>query len=115
MLQTPLCPLLGISVPIIQGALGGPSQPSVRLAAVAPVPVVAASGIAHGRGLAEAVALGAQGANVGNRFIASEEAELSEGYKRAVSLPDPTGRWGPSFRTTSGPRLRKGPTRPRRG
>jgi enoyl-[acyl-carrier protein] reductase II len=52
--------------------------------AVAPVPVVAAGGIADGRGLAAALALGAQGANVGTRFIASEEAELSEGYKQAV-------------------------------
>lgn len=52
--------------------------------AVAPVPVVAAGGIADGRGLAAALALGAQGANVGTRFIASEEAELGEGYKNAV-------------------------------
>ena len=51
---------------------------------VAPVPVVAAGGIADGRGLAAALALGAQGANVGTRFIASEEAEVSEGYKDAV-------------------------------
>ena len=33
MLQTPLCSLLGISVPVIQGALGGTWPPSVRLAA----------------------------------------------------------------------------------
>ena len=52
--------------------------------AVAPVPVVAAGGIADGRGLAAALALGAQGATVGTRFIASEEAELGEGYKEAV-------------------------------
>jgi enoyl-[acyl-carrier protein] reductase II len=52
--------------------------------AVAPLPVVAAGGIADGRGLAAALALGAQGANVGTRFIASEEAELSEGYKACV-------------------------------
>ena len=32
MLQTPLCSLLGIRAPIIQGALGGPWPPSVRLA-----------------------------------------------------------------------------------
>ena len=51
---------------------------------VAPVPVVAAGGIADGRGLAAALALGAQGANVGTRFIASDEAQLSDGYKKAV-------------------------------
>lgn len=33
MLQTPLCSLLGIRAPIIQGALGGPWPPSVGLAA----------------------------------------------------------------------------------
>jgi enoyl-[acyl-carrier protein] reductase II len=52
--------------------------------AVAPLPVVAAGGIADGRGLAAALALGAKGVNVGTRFIASDEAELSEGYKASV-------------------------------
>lgn len=51
---------------------------------VAPLPVVAAGGIADGRGLAAALALGAQGVNVGTRFIASEEAELSDGNKACV-------------------------------
>lgn len=70
------------------GGFGGASSTMVLVPqvvdAVAPVPVVAAGGIADGRGLAAALALGAQGANVGTRFIASEEAELSEGYKQAV-------------------------------
>src|SRR5919199_6325145 len=52
--------------------------------AVAPVPVVAAGGIADGRGLAAALALGAHGANVGTRFVASVEAELADDYKKAV-------------------------------
>lgn len=42
--------------------------------AVAPIPVVAAGGIADGRGLAAALMLGAQGALIGTRFYASEEA-----------------------------------------
>ena len=41
--------------------------------AVAPVPVVAAGGIADGRGLAAALALGATGAWVGTRFLAAHE------------------------------------------
>lgn len=41
--------------------------------AVAPVPVVAAGGVADGRGLAAALMLGAQGAWLGTRFIASAE------------------------------------------
>lgn len=42
--------------------------------AVAPIPVVAAGGIADGRGLAAALMLGAHGALIGTRFCASTEA-----------------------------------------
>ncbi len=42
--------------------------------AVASTPVLAAGGIADGRGLAAALMLGAQGALMGTRFYASEEA-----------------------------------------
>ncbi|OOG58744.1 nitronate monooxygenase [Polaromonas sp. C04] len=42
--------------------------------AVAPTPVLAAGGIADGRGLAAALALGAHGALIGTRFYASTEA-----------------------------------------
>lgn len=42
--------------------------------AVAPIPVVAAGGIADGRGLAAALMLGAHGALIGTRFCASNEA-----------------------------------------
>lgn len=42
--------------------------------AVAPTPVVAAGGIADGRGLAAALALGAAGVYVGTRFVVSEES-----------------------------------------
>ena len=52
--------------------------------AVDPVPVLAAGGIADGRGLAAALVLGAQGANVGTRFLASEEASADEGWKRTI-------------------------------
>jgi nitronate monooxygenase len=41
--------------------------------AVAPIPVVAAGGIADGRGLAAALLLGAQGAWMGTRFVTSDE------------------------------------------
>lgn len=49
--------------------------------AVAPVPVIAAGGIADGRGLAAALALGAQAAWVGTRFLACAEANTHEGYR----------------------------------
>ena len=52
--------------------------------AVSPIPVVAAGGIADGRGLAAALVLGAQGVNMGTRFLASEEASIAESWKRAI-------------------------------
>jgi len=52
--------------------------------AVSPIPVAAAGGIADGRGLAAALVLGAQGVNMGTRFLASEEASIAESWKRAI-------------------------------
>ncbi|HEY1861343.1 MAG TPA: nitronate monooxygenase [Gemmataceae bacterium] len=49
--------------------------------AVSPVPVVAAGGIADGRGLAAALALGAAGAWIGTRFLASHEAVIHPRYR----------------------------------
>ena len=49
--------------------------------AVAPVPVIAAGGIADGRGLAAALALGASGAWIGTRFLASSEAMIHPHYR----------------------------------
>ena len=54
------------------------------VSAVSPTPVVAAGGIADGRGLAAALVLGAQGVNIGTRFLASVEAPISEGWKQAI-------------------------------
>lgn len=48
------------------------------------VPVVAAGGIFDGRGLAAALALGADGIWVGTRFIATPEARAVPGYKDAL-------------------------------
>ena len=52
--------------------------------AVAPVPVVAAGGIADGRGLAAALALGAAGAWIGTRFLASQEAAIHPRYRELL-------------------------------
>ena len=52
--------------------------------AVAPVPVVAAGGIADGRGLAAALALGASGVNVGTRFLALTECEIAEDWEQSI-------------------------------
>jgi enoyl-[acyl-carrier protein] reductase II len=48
------------------------------------VPVVAAGGIFDGRGLAAAIALGADGVWLGTRFIATPEARAVTGYKDAL-------------------------------
>ena len=48
------------------------------------VPVMAAGGIADGRGVAAVLALGAAGAAMGTRFLASEEADVAGGYKGEV-------------------------------
>jgi enoyl-[acyl-carrier protein] reductase II len=48
------------------------------------LPVVAAGGIADGRGLVAALALGAQGVQMGTRFVTSEECIAHPAYKQAV-------------------------------
>ena len=48
------------------------------------IPVVAAGGIVDGRGLAAALALGADGVWIGTRFIATPEAQAVPGYKEAL-------------------------------
>jgi len=47
-------------------------------------PVVAAGGIATGAGLLSVKVLGADGASVGTRFIASKECAVNEAYKQAI-------------------------------
>jgi NAD(P)H-dependent flavin oxidoreductase YrpB (nitropropane dioxygenase family) len=48
------------------------------------IPVVASGGIADGRGLAAALALGCDGINMGTRFLVTEEAPIHQGIKQKV-------------------------------
>ena len=48
------------------------------------VPVIAAGGIADGRGMAAAFMLGAEGVQIGTRFVASREAQVHENYKNCI-------------------------------
>jgi len=48
------------------------------------VPVIAAGGIADGRGIAAALALGAEGVQVGTRFICSPECDVHPSYQQKV-------------------------------
>lgn len=52
--------------------------------AVAPVPVIAAGGIADGRGLAAVLALGASAAWIGTRFLSSPEATIHARYRELL-------------------------------
>ena len=84
----------GVDVVVAQGWEAGghvwgsvatlPLIPAV-VDAVGPVtPVVAAGGIADGRGLAAALCLGATGGWIGTRFLASEEAAVHPRYKELL-------------------------------
>jgi NAD(P)H-dependent flavin oxidoreductase YrpB (nitropropane dioxygenase family) len=48
------------------------------------IPVIASGGIADGRGMAAALALGAQGINMGTRFMCTKEAPVHENIKQAL-------------------------------
>ena len=48
------------------------------------IPVIAAGGIADGRGVAAAFMLGAEGVQIGTRFLASEEAQIHPTFKELV-------------------------------
>jgi nitronate monooxygenase len=83
----------GVDVVVAQGWEAGghvwgqvatlPLVPAV-VDAVAPVPVIAAGGVGDARGVAEVLALGAQAAWVGTRFLLATEAPLHEQYRRRL-------------------------------
>lgn len=83
----------GCDLVIAQGTEGGghtgrvatfPLVPLIVDAVGEQVPVVAAGGIFDGRGLAAALALGADGIWMGTRFIATPEAQSVQGFKEAL-------------------------------
>lgn len=83
----------GVDAVIAMGAEGGGNISSaevstfvlVREAAEATdLPVIAAGGIVDAKGLVAALALGAEGVQMGTRFLASREGTLHDNYKQAV-------------------------------
>lgn len=52
------------------------------------IPVIASGGIADARGLVAALALGCEGANMGTRFMATQEAPIHEHVKQALIAND---------------------------
>jgi nitronate monooxygenase len=83
----------GVDVIVAQGWEAGghvwgtiatlPLVPAV-VDAVAPVPVIAAGGIGDARGVAAVLALGAQAAWLGTRFLLAEEMPIHEDYRRRL-------------------------------
>jgi enoyl-[acyl-carrier protein] reductase II len=73
------------------GRIGGMVLIPAVVDAVTPKPVVAAGGIADGRGLAAALALGAVGVWMGTRFIATHEAFGHDNYKKKIVAIDEEG------------------------
>ena len=83
----------GVDVVVAQGLEAGghncatlPTFAFVPLVvdAVAPALVLASGGVADGRGLAAALMLGADGAWIGTRFVATDESAAHDEYKRRV-------------------------------
>jgi enoyl-[acyl-carrier protein] reductase II len=81
----------GCDAVVAQGTEAGGHTGSIAALALVPqtvdavhIPVLAAGSIVDGRGLAAALALGAQGVWMGTRFIASEEARASRTYKQRI-------------------------------
>jgi enoyl-[acyl-carrier protein] reductase II len=88
----------GVDAVIASGSDGGGHVGVIGTAALIPavadavaVPVLAGGGLADGRGLVAALALGAQGAWMGTRFIASAEARAHDNYKRKIAATDTAG------------------------
>jgi nitronate monooxygenase len=97
----------GVDVIVAQGWEAGghvwgsvatlPLVPAV-VDAVAPVPVIAAGGIGDARGVAAVLALGAQAAWLGTRFLLAQEMPIHEDYRRAlIAAAETDPQWYPNL------------------
>lgn len=104
----------GVDVIVAQGWESGghvwgrvatlPLVPAV-VDAVAPVPVIAAGGIGDARGVAAVLALGAQAAWLGTRFLLAEECPAHERYRqRLVEAVETDAEWYPDLYDVSWPK-----------
>lgn len=81
----------GADVVVAEGMESGGHIGSTTTMALVPqvvdavsIPVIAAGGIADGRGMAAAFMLGAEGIQMGTRFVASKESIVHENYKNQI-------------------------------
>ena len=97
----------GVDVIVAQGWEAGghtgsqiatlPLVPAV-VDAVAPVPVIAAGGVGDARGVAAVLALGAQAAWVGTRFLLAQEMPIHEEYRRhLIRASETDAQWYPDL------------------
>ncbi|WP_411348511.1 nitronate monooxygenase [Paenibacillus sp. WLX2291] len=89
--------LLGVDALVAEGTEAGGHVGETTTMALVPqvtsavsIPVVAAGGVADGRGIAAAFALGAQGVQVGTRFLTTVECPTHDNFKQAVLDADDT-------------------------
>lgn len=82
---------LNVDAVIVEGTEAGGHIGELATMALVPqvvdaidVPVIAAGGVADGRGLAAVIALGAKGTQIGTRFVCSEECTASDAFKKAI-------------------------------
>jgi nitronate monooxygenase len=84
---------LGVDVISIDGfeCAGHPGEDDIGLVVLLPatvdavdIPVIASGGMADGRSLVAALALGADGVNMGTRFMATQECRINEAVKRGI-------------------------------
>jgi nitronate monooxygenase len=103
----------GVDVVVAQGWEAGghvwsgvatlPLVPAV-VDAVAPVPVIAAGGIGDARGVAAVMALGAQGALLGTRFLLANEMPIHEDYRRRlIAATETEVEWDPDLYSVGWP------------
>jgi len=78
----------GVDALIVEGTEAGGHIGELTTMALVPqvrdavgIPIIAAGGIADGRGIVAALALGADGVQLGTRFVCSTEAKVHQNYK----------------------------------
>lgn len=90
----------GVDGLVVEGAEGGgfknPEEVSTlvllqAIRRITDVPLVAAGGIADGKGMAAAFALGAEGVQMGTRFVSAAESPVHDNYKAAIVAARETG------------------------
>lgn len=82
---------LGVDALIVEGTEAGGHIGELTTMALVPqvadavnIPVIAAGGIADGRGFLAALSLGAEGVQMGTRFVCAEESTVHENYKNMI-------------------------------